>query len=163
MPARSSSAGSTRASSPPSSITTIRHCALLKCDAKGKITISYLGLTGYGVQTVSQRHRGQHVSGIPNNVFTLNQRIPSFSIERAPTPHRRGISEVTPRPEREEEGRQTGPTQRPDLARKPGTQGADAPAEAVALVQAEVEIEIGPTRRSQRQWESTHTTAGGGG
>jgi hypothetical protein len=75
----------------------------------------------------------------------------------------RGISEVTPRPKREEEGKQTRPTQRPDLAGKPGTQGADAPAEAVALVQAEVEIEIGPTRRIQRQWESTHTTAGGGG
>jgi hypothetical protein len=31
------------------SITIIWHCALLECDAKDKRTISYLGLTGYGV------------------------------------------------------------------------------------------------------------------
>ena len=41
---------------------------------------------------------------------------PSFPIERASTPHRRGISEVTPRPERGEKDRQTRPTQKPDLA-----------------------------------------------
>jgi hypothetical protein len=33
---------------------------------------------------------------------------------------------------------------------------------SVALVQAEAEIETGPTRRSQRQWESTHDSRGGG-
>jgi len=96
---------------------------------------------------------------IDGEVFTLNQRMPSFPIERASTPHRRGISEVTPRPEREEEDRQTRPTQKPDLAGDIETQDADtlaaadamALAEAVALAQVEVEIETGPTRRSQRQ------------
>ena len=80
-------------------------------------------------------------------------------IERAFTSHKRGISEVTPRLEREEEDRLTRPTQEPDLAEETGTQGAGAQgagalaalAEAVALAQAEAEIETGPTRRSQRQ------------
>ena len=75
-------------------------------------------------------------------------------IERASTSHKRGISEVTPRLEREEEDRLTRPTQEPDLAEETGTQGAGALAalaEAVALAQAEAEIETGPTRRSQRQ------------
>ena len=78
--------------------------------------------------------------------------MPSPPVERASIPHRRGNSEVTPRPEREEEDKQTRPTQKPDLAREVGTQDADAlvVAEAVALAQAEVEIETGPTRRSQR-------------
>jgi hypothetical protein len=78
---------------------------------------------------------------------------------RSPTPHKRGISEVISRPEREEEDRLTRPTQKPDLAGETGTQGADALAaadavalaEAAALAQAEAEIETGPTRRSQRQ------------
>jgi hypothetical protein len=85
--------------------------------------------------------------------------MPSPPIERASTPHRRGISEVTPRPERDEEDRLTRPTQKPDLAGETGTQGAGALAaadavalaEAVAQAQAETEIETGPTRRSQRQ------------
>ena len=76
-------------------------------------------------------------------------------IERASTPHRRGISEVTPRPEREEEDRQTRPTQKADLAGETGTQGADAVAvtDALALAEAVVlaQAETGPTRRSQRQ------------
>jgi len=58
----------------------------------------------------------------------------------ASTPYRRGISEVTPRPEREEEDRQTQSTQKPNLAGGKETQGADAQAEAEAR----------PTRRSQR-------------
>ena len=77
--------------------------------------------------------------------------MPSPPIERASTPHRRGISEVTPGPEREEKDRQTRPTQKPDLAGGTGTQGMDTLAEAVTLVQAEAEIGTGPTRRSQRQ------------
>jgi hypothetical protein len=83
--------------------------------------------------------------------------MPSFPIERASTPHRRGISEVTPRPEHEEEDRLTQPIQKPDLAGETGTQGTDAlaAADAVAMVEAlalaETEIETGPTRRSQRQ------------
>ena len=74
-------------------------------------------------------------------------------LERASTPHKRGISEVIPRPEREEEDRLTRPTQKPDLAGETGTQGAGAlaAANAVALAQAEAEIETGPIRRSQRQ------------
>jgi hypothetical protein len=81
---------------------------------------------------------------IDGEVFTLNQRLIS-SIERASTPHRRGISEVTPRPEREEEDRQTRSTQKPNLAGGTGTQGADA------LAEAQAEAEARPTRRSQRQ------------
>ena len=85
--------------------------------------------------------------------------MPSPLVKRASTPHKRGISEVTPRLEREEEDRLTRPTQKPDLAGETGTQaaGAQAAADAVALAeaaaqaQAEAEIETGPTRRSQRQ------------
>jgi hypothetical protein len=76
---------------------------------------------------------------------------PNLAMMRASTPHRRGITEATPRPEREEEDRQTGPTQKPDLAGETGTQGADALAAADAVAQAEAEIETSPTRRSQRQ------------
>ena len=85
--------------------------------------------------------------------------MPSSPIERASTSHKRGISDVTTRPRREEEDRQTRPTQKPDLAGETGTQGADAlavadalaPAETALPPQAEAEIETGPTRRSQRQ------------
>ena len=74
-----------------------------------------------------------------------------------------GSVEVTPPPEREEEDRQTQPTQKPDLAGDRETQAADtlaaadavALAEAVALAQADVEIETGPTRRSQHQRKSS--------
>jgi hypothetical protein len=72
-----------------------------------------------------------------------------------------GISEVTLRPEREEDDRLTRPTRKPDLAGETGTQDADAmalaeaEAEAVAQAQteaeAEIEIETGPTPHSQRQ------------
>jgi hypothetical protein len=83
---------------------------------------------------------------------------------------------LRPLPEREEEDRQTRPTQEPDLAGETGTQGADAlavadalaaadtlaPAEKVApaevtlakkiaLPRAKAKTETGPTRRSQRQ------------
>jgi hypothetical protein len=84
--------------------------------------------------------------------------MPSFPIERASTPHRRGISEITPRPEHEEEDRLTQPIQKPDLAVETGTQGTDVAAadavavvEALALALAETEIETGPTQRSKRQ------------
>ena len=83
----------------------------------------------------------------------------SSATERASTPHRRGISEVIPRPEREEEDRHIRPTQKPDLAGETGTRGADALdgadalalAEAVIQPQAEAETGTGPTWRSQRQ------------
>lgn len=71
-------------------------------------------------------------------VFTLNQRISSPSIERASTPHRRGISKVTPQAEREEEDRLTRPTLKPDLVGETGTQGADALAAADAVALTEV-------------------------
>jgi len=61
-------------------------------------------------------------------------------IERASTPHRRGISEVTPRPEREEEDRQTRPTQKADLAGETGTQGADAVAAIPSLSAVEEDV-----------------------
>jgi hypothetical protein len=82
-----------------------------------------------------------------------------LSIKRASTPHKRGISEVTPRPEREEEDKLTRPTQKPNLARETGTQGentlaavdAVAVAETLTLEQAEAEIKTGLIRRGQRQ------------
>ena len=60
---------------------------------------------------------------LDGEIFTYNRRAasPQFQIppsppaERSSTPHRRGISEVTARPEREEQDRQERPMQRPDL------------------------------------------------
>jgi hypothetical protein len=63
--------------------------------------------------------------------------MPSPPIKRASTPYRRGISEVTPRHEREEEDRQTRPMQKPNLAGETGSQGADTVAVADALAPAE--------------------------
>jgi hypothetical protein len=123
------------------------------------ITICWIPLSNQSGDSLSRTGREETAFTIDGEVFTLNQRMLSPPIERASTSHKRGISEVTPRLEREEEDRLTRPTQEPDLAEETGTQGAGAQgagalaalAEAVALAQAEAEIETGPTRRSQRQ------------
>jgi hypothetical protein len=74
---------------------------------------------------VDRNQREETAFSLDGEIFTFNPRIPSSSLqleippplpaERASTPHRRGISEVTARPEREEQDRQERPTQRPDL------------------------------------------------
>jgi len=97
---------------------------------------------------VDRNQREETAFSIDGEIFTFNRRIPSSSpqfeippplpVERASTPHRRGISEVTARPEREEQDRQERPTQRPDLEREEqGTQEA-------------IPDQAGPLRRSHR-------------
>jgi hypothetical protein len=126
------------------------------------ITICWIPPSDQSDDSLVRSGREETAFTIDGEVFTFNQRLISPPIERASTPHRRGISEVTPRPEREEEDRQTRPTKKLDLVGEAGTQGPDAPAvadalaeaeaeEAPAPAQAEAEIETGPTRRSQRQ------------
>jgi hypothetical protein len=122
------------------------------------ITICWVPFPDKPDGSFARSDREETAFTIDGEVFTLNQRMPS-PIDRASTPHKRGISEVTRRPEREEEDRQTRPTQKPDLAGETGSQGADtlavadplALAETAALAQADAEIETRPNRRSQRK------------
>src|SRR4051812_22441465 len=64
----------------------------------------------------SRTGREETAFTIDGELFTFNHRMPSPLVERPSGPHKRGISEVMLRPEREEEDRLTRPTQRPDLA-----------------------------------------------
>ena len=123
------------------------------------VTICWVPLPDQSEDSLARNNREETAFTIDGEVFTLNQRMPSSPIERAFTPYKRRISEVTPRPEREEDDRQMWPTQQPNLAEERRTQDADAltaadallMTETVALPQSEADNETGPTRRSQRQ------------
>ena len=133
-----------------------------------KIIWFYVGVSNRTQVSVLHQylHTIKTLGYCPNYLRTDRGRETLMMADAYYTPHKRGISEVIPRPEREEEDRLTQPTQKPDLAGETGTQGAGAQgagalaaadtvalaeAAALALAQAEAEIETGPTRRSQRQ------------